>query len=56
MLINAKLNAGTWRYTVASSIKLTKGSYRVSVYGVDSSGAFGNTAPTRSRIVRFTLK
>ena len=56
VLINAKISPGTWSYTVASSIRLTKGSYRVSVYGVDASGSFGNTAPTRSRIVRFTLR
>jgi hypothetical protein len=56
VLINAKLNAGKWSYTVASKIKLTKGSYRVSAYGTDASGGFGNAASTSRRIVRFSLK
>ena len=38
VLINAKLADGKWSYTVASKIKLTKGSYRVSAYGTDASG------------------
>ena len=44
VLINAKLANGRWSYTVASKIKLTKGSYRVSAYGTDGSGGFGNAA------------
>ena len=56
VLINAKLNAGAWTYTVASKLKLAKGNYRVSAYGTDASGGFGNAAPTGRRIVRFSLK
>ena len=56
VLINAKLTAGRWRYTVASKIKLRKGHYRVSAFGTDAGGGFGNAAPSRKRIVRFTLK
>jgi len=56
VLINAKLQPGAWNYTVASSIKLARGSYRVSAYGTDNGGAFGNSAPAKRRIVRFTLK
>ena len=56
MLINAKLAAGRWRYTVASKIKLRKGHYRVSAYGTDTSGGFGNAASRSKRIVRFSLK
>ncbi len=55
-LINAKLKPGTWNYTVASSIKLPKGGYRISAYGTDRGGAFGNAASAKRRIVRFTLK
>ena len=56
VLINARLQPGAWNYTVASSIKLARGSYRVSAYGTDNGGAFGNSAPAKRRIVRFTLK
>jgi hypothetical protein len=56
VLINAKLTAGKWSYTVASTIKLTKGAYRVSAYGTDAGGGFGNAAATSKRIVRFSLK
>ena len=40
----------------ASTIKLVKGRYRVSAYGTDNGGAFGNSAPPKRRIVQFTLK
>jgi hypothetical protein len=56
VLIAARLGPGTWTYTVAGSIKLPKGSYRVSAYGTDGGGTFGNAAPAKRRIVRFTLK
>ena len=48
--------SGKWSYTVASKIKLAKGGYRISAYGTDSGGAFGNAASAKRRIVRFTLK
>ncbi|MEA2194157.1 MAG: serine protease [Solirubrobacteraceae bacterium] len=56
VLINAKLTSGRWTYTVAGSIKLAKGSYRISAYGTDNGGAFGTAAPAKRRVVRFTLK
>ena len=56
VLINAKLAKGRWSYTVAKKIKLTKGKYRVSAYGTDATGGFGNAAATGKRIVRFSLK
>ena len=56
MFVDAKVAAGTWSYIVASKLKLAKGSYRVSAYGTDNGGAFGNSASAKRRIVRFTLK
>jgi hypothetical protein len=56
VLIRTGVRAGRWAYNVASRIKPRAGSYRVSVYGTDKAGAFGNSAPARARIVRFTLK
>lgn len=55
-LINAKLTPGGWTYTVKRTIKLLKGQFRISVYGVDKAGSFGNSAPTASRVLRFTFK
>ena len=56
VFVGAKLRSGKWTYTVARSIKLVRGRYRLSAYGTDSGGAFGNAAPPKSRIVQFTLK
>lgn len=56
VFINAKLKPRAWSYTVARSIELVKGAYRVSAYGTDNGGAFGNSVPTKRRVVRFTLK
>jgi hypothetical protein len=56
VFINAKLADGRWSYTVAKKIKLPKGNYRVSAYGTDAAGGFGNAAATGRRIVRFSLK
>jgi hypothetical protein len=55
-MIAAKLRSGRWTYTVKRSIKLVKGAYRVSAYGTDSGGTFGNAASAKRRIVRFTLR
>ena len=56
-LIVAKLlNDGTWSYTVSSKVKRpTAGLYRVSVYGADGTGAFGNSAPSKDSVIRFRL-
>ena len=56
VFIIAGLRAGRWSYTTARALKLRKGHYRVSAYGTDGSGGFGNAAPNRRRIVRFTLR
>jgi hypothetical protein len=56
-LIKVKLASnGTWAYGVASSIKLSKGGYRVIAYGLDKSGLFGNSAPKANRNVSFSLR
>ena len=36
-------------------IRLSAGTYRVSAYGTDGAGTFGNAAPKARRVVRFTL-
>lgn len=55
ILIRARLREGRWAYLVARRIRFRAGTYRVSAYGTDAAGAFGNSAPTRNRVVRFTL-
>ena len=56
VFVGAKVTRGTWSYTVAGKIKLPKGSYRVSAYGTDNGGAFGNSASAKRRVVRFSLR
>jgi hypothetical protein len=56
VLIRTGVRQGAWAYRLASAIKPVAGLYRVSVYGSDGAGAFGNSALTRDRVVRFTLK
>ncbi|MEA2156724.1 MAG: hypothetical protein QOE11_2864, partial [Solirubrobacteraceae bacterium] len=56
VLIRTGVRQGTWAYRLASRIKTVAGTYRVSVYGTDGAGAFGNSAAARDRIVRFTVK
>jgi hypothetical protein len=56
VLIRTAVRGGSWAYNIATRLKLVAGSYRVSVYGTDGAGAFGNSAPARDRVVRFTLK
>ena len=56
VLIRVRVRSGRWAYNVATRVKLGAGRYRVSAYGTDGAGAFGNSAPTRNRVVRFTLK
>ena len=55
ILIKAKAKDGRWAYLVPARIRFRAGSYRVSVYGTDGAGAFGNSAPARNRVVRFSL-
>jgi hypothetical protein len=56
VLIRTGVRQGNWAYRLAARIKPVAGSYRVSVYGSDGAGAFGNSAPARNRIIRFTVK
>ncbi|MEA2155260.1 MAG: hypothetical protein QOE11_1400 [Solirubrobacteraceae bacterium] len=55
ILIRTGTRQGRWAYDLATKIKPRAGSYRLSAYGSDAAGAFGNSAPARSRVVRFTL-
>jgi hypothetical protein len=56
LLVAKLLKDGTWSFTPSSKTKkLTPGLYRVSVYGVDGSAAFGNSAATKDSIIRFRL-
>ena len=59
ILITARLvknsAGGEWTYTVPSKRRLSTGSWKVSAFGVDTTGAFGNTAK-RGATVGFTVK
>jgi hypothetical protein len=56
ILLLAKLGAdGTWTFSVKSTLKLGAGVYRASAYGLDNTGAFGNSAPSKDSVHRFTL-
>ena len=54
--LTAKLRAGgSWTYRVPRRIKLPAGRYRVSAFGKNNAGTFGNAAPRRSRVIAFRL-
>ena len=55
ILIKARLRGRKWAYIVPRDIKLGPGTYRVSAYGTDGAGSFGNAAPKARRVVRFKL-
>ena len=55
VLIRTGVRSGQWTYRLATRIKPKAGTYRLSVYASDGAGAFGNAAPARDRVVRFTL-
>lgn len=58
-LITARLvkgDAGQWTYNVPMKRPLSAGSYRVAAYGVDKTGAFGNSAPARAATISFRIK
>ena len=59
ILITARLvkgsASGEWTYTVPSTRPLSTGSWKVSAFGLDTTGAFGNTAK-RGATVGFTVK
>jgi hypothetical protein len=56
LLVAKLLKDGSWTFTPSSKTKrLSAGLYRVSVYGADGSGAFGNSAPSKDGVIRFRL-
>ena len=55
ILIKARVRDNKWAYIVGSKIRLGAGTYRVSAYGTDGVGSFGNSAGKARRVVRFTL-
>lgn len=57
IIISAKFKSdGTWAYNVKKSIKLSKGQYRVIVYGLDKTNAIGNSAAKADRNHKFKLQ
>jgi len=57
ILILVKVRAdGSWAYNVRKSIKLSTGTYRAVVYGLDKLGSFGNAAPKAERNIKFTIR
>jgi hypothetical protein len=56
-LIVAKLaKDGSWSFIVSSKVKRpSAGLYRLSAFGADGSGAFGNSAPSKDAVIRFRL-
>jgi hypothetical protein len=60
ILITARLikdsKSGEWTYSVPTTRPLSPGSWKVSAFGVDSTGAFGNSADPKAATVTFTVK
>ncbi|MDQ3675408.1 MAG: PKD domain-containing protein [Actinomycetota bacterium] len=57
ILILVKVKSdGSWAYNVRTSIKLSTGTYRAVVYGLDKTGAFGNSAAKAKRNIKFTIR
>jgi hypothetical protein len=56
LLVAKLLKDGSWTFAPSSKTKrMSPGLYRVSAYGADGSGAFGNSAPTKDSVLRFRL-
>jgi len=56
LLVAKLLKDGSWAFTPSSKTKaMSPGLYRVSAYGADGSGAFGNSAASKDGVVRFRL-
>lgn len=59
-LITARLvkdsKSGEWTYGVPTKRPLSRGRWKVSAYGIDSGGAFGNSADAKAASLRFTVK
>ncbi|MEA2151670.1 MAG: Glycine rich protein [Solirubrobacteraceae bacterium] len=49
-------SGGSWRYRVPGRIALPGGRYRVTVYGADETGIYGNSARSSRRSVTFRLR
>jgi hypothetical protein len=49
-------SSGSWRYRVPSRIVLVGGRYRVTAYGTDETGIYGNSARRSTRSVTFRLR
>jgi hypothetical protein len=47
---------GAWSYELPRAIPLPPGRYRISAYGADGTGLFGNLAPRVRRVVTFRLR
>jgi hypothetical protein len=56
ILVKAKVRRGKWAYIVPKKVRFGAGNYRVSAYGTDGAGAFGNVAPKNRRVIRFQLR
>jgi hypothetical protein len=56
ILVKAKVRRGKWAYIVPKKVRFGTGNYRVSAYGTDGAGAFGNVAPKNRRVIRFQLR
>ena len=46
---------GSWSFTPRRTLRLGAGTYRIIAFGVDKSGARGNSATAGEAIHRFTL-
>ncbi|HEY0344912.1 MAG TPA: PKD domain-containing protein [Solirubrobacteraceae bacterium] len=55
VLVKALVRGRKWAYVVPSKIALGAGTYRISAYGTDGAGSFGNSAAKARRVVRFKL-
>jgi hypothetical protein len=49
-------SGGSWSYRVPARIVLPPGRYRVTAYGTDETGIYGNSAPAAARSVTFTVR
>lgn len=60
ILITARLiknsATGEWTYGVPTTRPLSTGTWKVSAFGVDSTGAFGNSADPKAASLTFTVK
>lgn len=60
ILITARLikdsATGEWTYGVPTTRPLSPGTWKVSAFGVDSTGAFGNSADPKAASLTFTVK